>query len=179
MAAELGVDGEIEHVELVLVQLVDHEADDPLAVLGDHADAVALAQHAEELLLAPGILEARVLDGQDLGHVAADHPADMDADLRLGGRDRAHRASFHGTNGDRTATPRARPPDQPRTAARMTDVKSTPRDGRGLAGRRDARSEANSSEAPPTCQGRFPPRPLPADAPAPAFCSIGHAPERS
>ena len=54
LAAELGMDGEVEDVELVLVQLVDHEADDPLAVLGDHADAVALAEDAEEFLLAPG-----------------------------------------------------------------------------------------------------------------------------
>ena len=39
-----GCDGEVQDVELVLVQLVDHEPDDPFAVLGDHADAVALAE---------------------------------------------------------------------------------------------------------------------------------------
>jgi len=50
--------GEVEDVELVLVQLVDHEPDDLLADLGDHADAVPLAEHAEELLLAPGEIEA-------------------------------------------------------------------------------------------------------------------------
>jgi len=33
---------EVEDVELVLVQLVDHEADDLLAEFGDHADAIAL-----------------------------------------------------------------------------------------------------------------------------------------
>ena len=57
-AAVGGVDGEVEDVQLVLVQLVDHEADDLLAVLGDHADAVALAEAAEEIFLGPGVLEA-------------------------------------------------------------------------------------------------------------------------
>ena len=32
LPAELGMSGEVEDVELVLVELVDHEADDPLAV---------------------------------------------------------------------------------------------------------------------------------------------------
>ena len=82
-APAVGVDGEVEDVQLGLVQLVDHEADDLLAVLGDHADAVALAQAAEEVFLGPGELEALLLGLQDLGHVAADHPADMDADLFL------------------------------------------------------------------------------------------------
>src|SRR5262249_1182993 len=81
---------------------------------------------AEELLLAPGEIEAGVLDGQHLRHVAADHPADMDADLSRGGRDRAHRVSFHGLW--RTA-PADVPPD--RSAA------EDPRDGRGERARPD------------------------------------------
>ncbi len=88
---------EVEHLELVLVEFINHEPNDALPLLGDHADAVALAEHAQELLLAPGILETGVLDGQNFGHVATDHPADMDADLSLRRRDRAHRASFHGS----------------------------------------------------------------------------------
>ena len=81
LAAELGMGGEVEHLDLVAVQLVDHESDDPLAELGDHADAVPLPEHAEELLLAPGELETRMLDGQNLGHVAPDHPANVHAGL--------------------------------------------------------------------------------------------------
>src|SRR4029077_17540219 len=84
-------------VNLAAVQLVDHEADDALAMFGDHADAIALPQDAKKLLLAPGILEARVLDRQDLGHVAPDHPPNVHAGLCRGGWNHAHRASFHGT----------------------------------------------------------------------------------
>ena len=85
-------DGEVEDVQLGLVQLVDHEADDPLAVLGHHADAVPLPQAAEEVFLGPGELEALLLGPQDLRHVPADHPADVDADLFLRWRTtRAHR----------------------------------------------------------------------------------------
>src|SRR5207249_6731685 len=75
--------GEIQNVQLRLVQFVDHEADDLLALLGDHADAVALAEAAEEVFLGPGELEALLLGLEDLGHVAADHPADVAADLLL------------------------------------------------------------------------------------------------
>ena len=49
------VDREVEDVQLGLVQFVDHEADDPLVVLGDHADAVPLTQAAEEIFLGPGV----------------------------------------------------------------------------------------------------------------------------
>jgi len=80
--------GEIENVQLGLVQLVDHEADDFLALLGDHADAVALAQAAEEVLFGPGEFEALRFGLQDFGHVAANYPADMDLEplfFSLGG----------------------------------------------------------------------------------------------
>ena len=75
--------GEVEDVQLGLVQLVDHEADDALALLGDHADAVALAKAAEEVLLGPGVLEALLFGLQHFRHVPAYHPADVDADLLL------------------------------------------------------------------------------------------------
>src|SRR5262245_1840929 len=94
LAANLGVGREVKDVNPVSVQLVDHESDDPLAELSHHADTVPLAQDTEEFLLAPGELEAGVLDGQDFGHVAPDHPADVHPGLGLGGWDRAHRASF-------------------------------------------------------------------------------------
>src|SRR5262249_1568246 len=99
-----GVDGKVEDVQLGLVQLVDHEADDLLALLGDHADAVALAQAAEEVLLGPGELEALLLGLEHLGHVPADHPADVDANLFLLWSVRAHNHSP--------------PPPPPRRAAR-------------------------------------------------------------
>jgi hypothetical protein len=65
------------------VQLVDHEADDALGVLGHHADAIALPQAADEFFLEPGELEAGSLDVEHLLHIAADHPADVYAELWL------------------------------------------------------------------------------------------------
>src|SRR5579883_3176879 len=81
--AEAGIDGEIEDVQLVLVQLVNHEADHLFTLLGHHADAVALTQAAQEIFFGPGILKALLLRLQDLRHVPADHPADMDTNLFL------------------------------------------------------------------------------------------------
>src|SRR5262249_39679479 len=104
--SELGMSGEIQDVDLVPMQLVDHEADDALAVLSDHADAIPLSQDAKELFLAPRIFKACVFDREDLGHVATDHPPNVHAGLRRGGGKRAHRASFHGaerTYGERRA----------------------------------------------------------------------------
>src|SRR5262249_41245538 len=66
------------------------EADDLLAMLGDHADAVALAQAAEEVFLGPGELEALLLGLEDFGHVPPNHPADVDARLFLLRATRAH-----------------------------------------------------------------------------------------
>ena len=87
---QLVVDGEVEDVELVLVELVDHEADDFFAVLRDHADAVALTEAAEEVFFRPGELEAGRLDVENFGHVPADHPADVNAHLFLLGPSRVH-----------------------------------------------------------------------------------------
>ena len=45
-ASEHRSDREVQDVESVFMQLVDHEPDDPVLVLRDHADAVALAKAA-------------------------------------------------------------------------------------------------------------------------------------
>jgi hypothetical protein len=84
-------------VNLVTVQLVNHETYDPLAVLRNHADAITLTQDAKEFLLTPGVFEICVLDCEDLGHIAPDHPSNVHAGLRRGGWYHRHRASFHGT----------------------------------------------------------------------------------
>src|SRR5262249_58586816 len=82
---------EVEHMQLGLVQLVDHEPDDLVFVLGDHADAVPLPQAAEEVVLGPGEVEAAVLGAQNLRHVSPDHPADVHANPVLRRRTtRAH-----------------------------------------------------------------------------------------
>ena len=115
VASQLRVRREIEDVDLVAMKLVDHEPDDSLTQFGNHPDAVPLTEDPEEFLLAPGILETRMLDGQDLGHVAANHPANMHSGLGQRGRNRAHRASFHGTiRDDRLhSRPRSGPTVQP------------------------------------------------------------------
>src|SRR5205823_2643908 len=82
--------GEVEDVQLGLVQLVDHEADDLFTLLGHHADAVALAQAAKEVFFGPGELEAFLLGLEDFGHVTPDHPPDVDADLFLVRTTRVH-----------------------------------------------------------------------------------------
>ena len=56
-AAILRGHGEIQQVQPRPMQLIDHEADHAVFVLGDHADAVALPQAANEILFAPGKLE--------------------------------------------------------------------------------------------------------------------------
>ena len=80
-AAPSGMDHEIEDVEFVLVQLVDHEADDFFAVLGHHADAIALSEAAEEIFLILGIFEAKLFGLQDFGHIAPNYPANVYANL--------------------------------------------------------------------------------------------------
>ena len=54
------MDGEVQDVQLVLVELIDHEADDFFAVLGHHADAVALTQAAKEVFFVPGVFETEL-----------------------------------------------------------------------------------------------------------------------
>jgi hypothetical protein len=83
VAAIIDGHGEVEYVEPGLVQLVDHEPHNPIVVLRDHADAVALAQASNKVLLEPRELETFVFDVQDFGHIAADHPPDVNANLLL------------------------------------------------------------------------------------------------
>jgi hypothetical protein len=68
-------------VQTVLVQLVDHEADDSLVVFGYHADTVALPQAANKVLFGPAELETAVFDLQNFGHVPPDHPADVNTNF--------------------------------------------------------------------------------------------------
>src|SRR5579871_1360988 len=75
--------GEVQNVQLGLVQFIDHEADDFLVELRDHANAVALPQATKEVFFGPGMVEALLLRLQNLGHIAANHPPDMDANLVL------------------------------------------------------------------------------------------------
>jgi phosphoribosylformylglycinamidine synthase len=51
--------------------------DDPLIALGHHANAVALPQTADEIVFRPGKFKAPLFNGQDLGHIPANHPANM------------------------------------------------------------------------------------------------------
>src|SRR5437867_2070277 len=64
--------------------------DTVLALVGHHADAVALPQTAEKVLLGPGIFKALLLGLQNFGHVAPDHPTNVDANLLLLGPTRVH-----------------------------------------------------------------------------------------
>ncbi len=59
------------------VQFVNHETNDSIVVLSDHADAVALPQAAEKIFFAPGKFETLVFNRQHLRHVATDHPANV------------------------------------------------------------------------------------------------------
>ena len=77
------MDGEVQNVQSVFVEFVDHEPDNAIIDFGDHADAIALPQTTDEVVLVPGELETTVFDSQDRRHVAADHPSNMYAHGRL------------------------------------------------------------------------------------------------
>lgn len=82
--SELGAHPEVEQMEPGAVEFIDHEPDHPFFVLSDHADAIALAKGLEEILLGPWVIKAAAFDGEHFGHVAPDHPADMQFDLFFG-----------------------------------------------------------------------------------------------
>jgi hypothetical protein len=63
------------------VEFVNHESHYPIFVFGHHADAIALPKATDEVVFGPGILEALFFDGQDFGHIAPNHPANVDADF--------------------------------------------------------------------------------------------------
>ncbi len=69
--------GEVEHVELRAMKLVNHEGDDRVGHFGHHADAVALPEAVREILFGPWKLERLSFDGHHFLHVAPDHPANM------------------------------------------------------------------------------------------------------
>ena len=77
------MDREIQDVQPRLVKLIDHEPDDSIVTLGDHADAISLTQRPHEVVVVPRELETLLFDFQDLGHVSPNHPANMNPQLPL------------------------------------------------------------------------------------------------
>src|SRR5262249_7226190 len=58
--------------------------------LGHHANAIALPQTAEEVLLGPSVVEAGLLGLQDFRHIPSNHPPYVDANLFFVDPSRAH-----------------------------------------------------------------------------------------
>jgi hypothetical protein len=61
------------------VQLINHESHNSVALLGHHANAIALPQAANEIVFLPGEFKALRLDVEYLGHIATNHPPDVNA----------------------------------------------------------------------------------------------------
>tara|TARA_Y100000310_G_scaffold322161_1_gene380829 strand:- start:3861 stop:4103 length:243 start_codon:yes stop_codon:yes gene_type:complete len=68
----------------MFVEFVDHEPHHAILMLRNHADAVALPQTADEVFFHPRGVIALEFDGEYLGKVSVEHPADV-------------RSDFHGT----------------------------------------------------------------------------------
>src|SRR5215471_5559624 len=117
-AAKHRPDREIQDMKLGFVQFINHEADDFFALLGHHADAIALAQAAQKVLFGPCEFKAVLLGLENLRHVAADHPANVHADLLLLGSPCAH--DFWLLPSPR----RARPPPWERHASALVPYKT-------------------------------------------------------
>ena len=77
------MDGKVDHMQTGLVQLIDHESHHGITMLGDHADAVPLAEALHEILFGPRKLEAGRLNAQNVAHVAANHPTNVNGEIRL------------------------------------------------------------------------------------------------
>ncbi len=77
LASVVAVDGKVKNVQSVLVQFVDHETDNLVIAFGDHADAIALPETADEIILGPRELETITFDAEHVGHIATNHPADV------------------------------------------------------------------------------------------------------
>src|SRR5438876_4676738 len=75
------LDCEIQDVKLGLVKFIDHETHDLFALLSHHADAVTLAKTAKEVFLRPGVIKTFLFRLEYFGHVAPDHPPNMNANL--------------------------------------------------------------------------------------------------
>lgn len=73
----LSIYREIQNVKLRFMKLINHESNDFLVALGNHADAVSLAKATEEVFFRPWELEALMLDLQNFRHIPADEPSDL------------------------------------------------------------------------------------------------------
>lgn len=77
-ASDVGCDREIEDVDVFLVEFVDHEPDDTVSMLGDHADTISLSKTEDEIVFVPRKPETDVFDIEHFLHVPTNHPPDMD-----------------------------------------------------------------------------------------------------
>ena len=73
--------GKVQDMQPRFVKFINHEPQHPFAMLGNHANAIALTEAADEIFFKPGKLEALALDVEHFGHVAANHPADVNSQL--------------------------------------------------------------------------------------------------
>ena len=65
------------------MQLIDHEADNFLLVLRDHADAVSLAEATQKVFFRPGKLKALMLNAQNIRHISTNQPTDLNRQFWL------------------------------------------------------------------------------------------------
>ncbi len=67
----------IEHLNLSSTQLINHEPNNLVIVLGYHANTVSLAKTINKIVFQPRKLGACCFYGQNFGHIMADHPPNM------------------------------------------------------------------------------------------------------
>ena len=72
----------VQDVQPVLVQFINHEPDNLLVFLSNHADAVTLSQTPDESSYSKRI-QTGILNSQHSWHVTTDHPTDMNTDRSL------------------------------------------------------------------------------------------------
>ena len=61
------------------MKFIDHEPNNFVVFLGDHADAIALPQTTNKVFFVPSKLETLVFDTQHGRHITANHPTDVNA----------------------------------------------------------------------------------------------------
>jgi hypothetical protein len=80
------------------MQFVDHEPDNLVVGFSHHANAVSLSQTAKEVFFRPGVFEAGSLDFQDICHISADEPSNLNVQImtfyRSGIHDGLHACSL-------------------------------------------------------------------------------------
>jgi hypothetical protein len=59
------------------VQFVNHEANYLVVVFGYHANAISLAQTTQKIVFTPGKFKTIGFNRQYFGHVAANHPPNV------------------------------------------------------------------------------------------------------